>query len=60
VVEHDGLHSFTTRQGNASLQAGWHALRVEFFERFGGDRLRLRYRARGGMFVEVPADALAH
>lgn len=59
VVDHDGLHGFTAKQGRASLDAGWHPIRVEFFERSGGDNLRLRYRRGGAAFAVVPGSVLA-
>lgn len=60
VVDNDGLHGFETRTGSIRLDAGQHALRVEFFERSGGDRVQLRYRRVGGSFVTVPASVLSH
>ncbi|MBI5863111.1 MAG: hypothetical protein HZB38_01095, partial [Planctomycetes bacterium] len=36
VVDNDGLHAMTERSGTLGLQAGTHAIRVEFFERGGG------------------------
>lgn len=60
VVDNDGLHGFRTRTGSVDLSAGTHALRVEFFERAGGERLRVRYRRAGGNFAELPADMFTH
>lgn len=60
VVVNDGLHGFATRTGSVELAQGFHSLRVEFFERTGGERLRLRYRPAGGTFVTVPASVLFH
>lgn len=36
VVSNDGLHGMQERSGTLALQAGRHAIRVEFFERGGG------------------------
>ena len=36
VVENDGTHGMRERSGTIALQAGRHAIRVEFFERGGG------------------------
>ncbi len=60
VVNNDGLHSFATQTGSATLSAGFHDLRVEFFERSGGESVRLRYRPTGGTLIEVPASVLFH
>lgn len=36
VVNNDGLHGMVKRTGTIPLLAGWHQLRVEFFENGGG------------------------
>jgi len=60
VVLNDGIHGFAARTGSVSLTAGTHAIRVEFFERVGGENLRLRYRRSGGSFAEIPPSLLVH
>jgi hypothetical protein len=58
VVNNDGLHGFRTVTGTAELSEGYHPIRIEFFERNGGERLSLRYRPTGGAFTEVPTSVL--
>jgi Metallo-peptidase family M12/PA14 domain/Bacterial Ig domain len=36
VVDNDGLHGMVKRAGTIPLSAGWHKVRIEFFERGGG------------------------
>ncbi|MHA7814810.1 MAG: M12 family metallo-peptidase [Phycisphaerales bacterium] len=36
VVNNDGLHGMVSRSGTIPLAAGWHKIRVEFFENGGG------------------------
>jgi len=33
VADNDGLHTARTRTGDVDLQAGWHEVRVEYFDR---------------------------
>ncbi len=44
VLDHDGLHSFTAKQGDVELASGWHAIEVRQFEAGGGAQLRLEWR----------------
>jgi hypothetical protein len=60
VIVNDGLHGFMAKTGQVTLSAGVHALRVEFFERGGGERLQLRMRQAGGTYATVPAASLVH
>lgn len=47
VVDNDGVHGLVVKAGEAELAAGTHALRVEFFEREGGEELRLVWSGPG-------------
>lgn len=60
VVDNDGLHGYETGTGSVGLITGRHRVRVEFFERSGGERLTLRYRRSSGSFAELPANMLSH
>lgn len=42
TVDNDGLHAAQTRSGDEALAAGWHSLRLEWFNRTGGAELELR------------------
>ncbi len=60
VVDHDGLHGATAKEGTVSLTAGHHPLRVEFFEAGFGQVLRLEWRPPGATeFVLVPDTVLS-
>ena len=36
IINNDGLHGMIRRTGTKPLSAGWHQIRIEFFERGGG------------------------
>ena len=60
VIDHDGLHGATDKDGELNLTAGRHALRVNFFEAGGGQELRLSWRKPGdSAFAIVPTSALS-
>ena len=44
VVDNDGVHVPRERSGNVNLSIGLHALRVTYFEGFGGETLDVRYQ----------------
>ncbi|MDR7327407.1 family 16 glycoside hydrolase [Catenuloplanes niger] len=60
VIDHDGLHGVDPpKEGTIDLTAGVHPLRIEHFERDGGQELRLAWRTPGaGDFETVPNSAL--
>lgn len=60
VVDNDGLHVALTRDGRIALAAGWHPIRLEFFERSGEDALQLDWSGPGSARAPVPPEALAH
>ena len=59
VVDNDGLHPFAVRQGTIQLDAGRHAITVEFFESGGQDRLTVEYSGPGINRQIIPASALS-
>jgi hypothetical protein len=60
VVDHDGLHGATSKDGAATLTAGYHAVRVEMFEAGGGQQLTLAWQPPGAAeFVVVPNSVLS-
>ncbi|WP_250442803.1 family 16 glycoside hydrolase [Actinotalea sp. C106] len=60
VVDHDGLHEATAKEGVVSLAAGHHALLVEYFDAGYDQVLRLEWRTPGAEdFVLVPESALS-
>ncbi len=63
VVDHDGLHAATPRDGEIALAAGDHRLRIAHFEAGGGEALTLRWRPPGAgehEFATVPPAVLFH
>lgn len=60
VINHDGLHGETAKDGAVSLSEGYHDLRVEHFENGGGEVLRLQWRPPGASdFSLVPTSVLS-
>ncbi|MER7443548.1 family 16 glycoside hydrolase [Micromonospora avicenniae] len=60
VVDHDGLHGETAKEGSVDLTAGLHPLLAELFDNGGGQVLRLEWRPPGAdAFELVPASALS-
>jgi len=47
VVDHDGLHSARAKHGMVALAAGYHAIRIEYFQAGGGKALDLRMSEDG-------------
>jgi uncharacterized protein (DUF1800 family) len=58
VIDNDGLHGYREVAGAVGLEAGWHPIEVQFFERHGDERLTLALRGPAGDFGPLPADAL--
>lgn len=60
VIEHDGLHNVTAKDGTVSLTAGHHRLRIDHFDQQNGQRLKLEWRTPGSsQFVLVPQSVLS-
>ncbi len=60
VINHDGLHGPTPMEGSADLGVGYHSLRVEHFDRAGGQQITLEWRPPGATdFSVVPNTALS-
>jgi hypothetical protein len=60
VVDHDGLHGASSKDGSVTLTAGYHDLRIEFFEAGGDQVLRLEWQTPGSStFSLVPTSALS-
>jgi alpha-L-fucosidase len=60
VVINDGVHGMIDKNGEAALEAGFHSIRVEFFEKTGGDDLRLSVESMKMKKQEVPAAMFFH
>ncbi|WP_199561900.1 family 16 glycoside hydrolase [Micromonospora deserti] len=60
VIDHDGLHAAEPKDGTITLTAGYHSLRIEHFERGGGQQITLAWKAPGSAdFVVVPNSVLS-
>ncbi|WP_282090887.1 ricin-type beta-trefoil lectin domain protein [Streptomyces tendae] len=60
VVDHDGLHGPEPKDATVDLTAGTHALRIEHFERDGGQQLTLAWQPPGASgFSVVPNSVLS-
>ncbi|WP_435858019.1 family 16 glycoside hydrolase [Streptomyces umbrinus] len=60
VVDHDGLHGAEPKDGAVTLTAGSHPLRIDHFERDGGQQLQLAWKPPGESdFAVVPREALS-
>lgn len=58
VVDNDGLHGIVEEQGSVNLSAGFHAIRVDYFEKAGGEALRVQVAGPGIGKRAVSPDAL--
>ncbi|GAA3206522.1 family 16 glycoside hydrolase [Dactylosporangium siamense] len=60
VINHDGLHGATAMEGTVTLGTGYHAIRIDYFERTGGQQLTLEWRPPGASaFALVPNSVLS-
>ena len=58
VVDNGGLHGSEEKQGAVQLSAGFHNLKVDFFENAGGAELRVFYRGLDTRGEKLEIDAL--
>lgn len=55
IVDHDGLHGDTPKEGSFRLSPGEHPFEIDYFESGGGEVLRLEWKTPGSEeFVVVP------
>jgi len=54
IVDNDGLHATKEKEGILALKAGYHPVRVEFFQRGGADSLGVFYAGPGIDEVPIP------
>ncbi|MEW2446432.1 ricin-type beta-trefoil lectin domain protein [Streptomyces parvulus] len=60
VIDHGGLHGPEPKDATVELTSGPHALRIEHFERDGGEQLTLAWKPPGAAaFTVVPNTALS-
>lgn len=60
VVNNDGLHGMQEKSGVIALATGLHPIRVTFFEKTGGDGLKVSWKSAGIEKQVVPDEVLFH
>ncbi|MCD4682929.1 MAG: alpha-L-fucosidase [Bacteroidales bacterium] len=58
VVDNDGLHGMHMEEGTIALASGMHKIRVTYFEKGGGDDLKVYYDGPDFDRMAVPASVL--
>jgi len=58
VVDNDGLHGIIERSGIIALSAGYHPVRIDFFEKTGGDDLKVYIQPAGKQKVLINPETL--
>ncbi|HLP16276.1 MAG TPA: alpha-L-fucosidase [Bacteroidota bacterium] len=58
VVDNDGLHGNVEKEGRIALAAGYHPLRIQYFQGTGGKDLKFSYRGPGAAKQDVPGTML--
>ena len=53
VIDHDGLHGATPKDGAITLTTGYHALRIDHFEAGGGQQITLQWQPPGATGVRA-------
>ncbi|MDR7384261.1 family 16 glycoside hydrolase [Promicromonospora iranensis] len=60
VIDNDGLHGAESKEGTVALEAGFHDLRVEYFDNTNDNILKLEWRPPGTTdYVVVPESVLS-
>ncbi|MFP6724337.1 MAG: PA14 domain-containing protein, partial [Candidatus Poribacteria bacterium] len=60
VVDNDGLHGINEETGSIALSAGYHPIRVTFFEKGGGNQLKVSYMESNMIKQTIPPQFLVH
>jgi hypothetical protein len=60
VVDNDGDHGTVTKEGKVALKAGYHAIRVNYYDSGGGNNLEVSMQPEGGKKEDIPAALLYH
>jgi hypothetical protein len=58
VVENDGLHGMNEERGSIALRSGYHPIRVTFFEKGGGNQLKVSYQGPNIEKQNIPPNIL--
>ncbi len=60
VVNNDGDHGFTEKEGKCFLEKGFHKIKLKYFDSGGDNNLLFSYQPLGQTKMEVPASLLYH
>lgn len=60
VIDHDGLHGATPKDGAVELTGGVHKLHLAHFDATADEQLTLRWSSDGKEFTEIPPAQLSH
>lgn len=60
IVENGGQHGMIEKSGEVELKAGFHELKLEFFEDGGGAGCILKWQPAGAEKAVIPATVLFH
>jgi hypothetical protein len=60
VVNNDGNHGSTEKEGKCFLEKGYHKIRLRYFDSAGDNNLSFSYQPLGQTKIEVPASMLYH
>ena len=58
VVDNDGLHGIIEEKGVIALKAGFHPIQVNFFEKTGGNQLKVKYSGPSIKKQSIPPHVL--
>lgn len=60
VVDHDGLHESYEKEGKIALQAGFHKIRLLYFQSGGGKALKVFMNRNESDKIEIPKNILSY
>ncbi len=60
VVDNDGLHTMRERSGTITLSAGYHTIKVQYFQRSRNKGLEVQYQGPGNSKRPIPPEVLFH
>jgi alpha-L-fucosidase len=60
LIDRDGAASWEWHRGRVALAAGWHPIRLAYYDISGEERLQVRWSGPGFEEEDIPAARLAH